>query len=113
MKIKAACRSCHQPFLLGRDGLCRACLIPGAPRARLRCQCGKRAKHVILVTVLNPEGAPRTIQLALCRSCLEIERQSEPLITSPRPAGPPNPVQIVVVDRLPQTDNPPKGRKLA
>ena len=113
MKIKPACVACKKPYLVGRDGLCRHCLDPGSKRGRLRCQCGKAAVRVILATVFNPEGAPRLIQLALCRGCLALERQMEAQSSPPPASDQPNPIRIVIVDRLPQTKNPPKGRRLA
>jgi len=63
--------------------------------------------------VLNPDGVPRSVQLALFRDCLELERDIEIL-----PAESPkidflNPIKILIVDRVPHADIPPKGRKIA
>ena len=68
---------------------------------------------MVIVTVLNPDGIPRSVQLALCRACLELERQLEI-----QPAKSPinvsvNPIKILAVDQVPRADNPPKGRKIA
>ena len=113
MKIKPVCSSCKRPFLVGKNCICQACLSPGTRYNRLRCYCGSLAVHVVIVTVLNPEGVPRSVQLALCWDCLELERQLEI-----QPAKPPkndslNAIKIVTVDRVPRADNPPKGRKIA
>lgn len=113
MKIKPVCRRCKKPFLVGKDGLCQACITPGSRPRKLYCYCGRLAKHVIFVTVLNPEGAPRTLQLALCPNCLALEEEweSEPPFSFENPTT--NPVKILVVDKVPPANAPPKGRKVA
>lgn len=113
MKIKPLCKQCHRLYLVGKDGVCQSCLKSGTRYNKPRCYCGKFAEKVVFVTVLNPEGIDRVIQLALCRSCLELEMQIEE-----RPARKPvdeirNEIKIIKVTAVPRADNPPKGRKIA
>ncbi|OGO27490.1 MAG: hypothetical protein A2Z16_17290 [Chloroflexi bacterium RBG_16_54_18] len=113
MKIKPVCSSCKRPFLVGEDGICQSCIKPGTRYNRLRCYCGSLAVHVVIVTVLNPDGVPRSVQLALCRDCLELERQLEFHPVKSPINDSPNPIKILIVERVPRADNPPKGRKIA
>jgi len=71
--FKAPCRSCHLPYLNGKDGLCLACLRGSNP-VGLRCACGEIAVTVLLDRVgLNGEYA---VEIPLCQQCLALELES-------------------------------------
>lgn len=71
--FKAPCRSCHLPYLNGKDGLCLACLRGSNP-VGLRCACGQIAVTVLLDRVgLNGEYA---VEIPLCEQCLALELES-------------------------------------
>ncbi len=71
--LKAPCRSCHLPYLNGKDGLCLACLRGSSP-VGLHCACGEIAVTVLLDRVgLNGEYA---VEIPLCEQCLALELES-------------------------------------
>lgn len=107
------CSRCHRLYLVGKDGVCQSCLKPGTRYKKPRCYCGKFAEHVIFVKVLNPEGIERVLQLALCRLCLELEREIEVRPIRQPVKDIPNAIKILTVTSIPHADNPPKGRKIA
>lgn len=113
MKIKAVCKSCRRLYLTGKNGLCQSCLKPGFRYKKPVCYCGKPAAQVVFVTVLNPEGVERSVQLALCMECLELESQSESRPGRPVLDTQPNPIHVVQVKSIPRADSPLKGRKIA
>ncbi len=113
MNIKPVCSSCKRLFLVGKNGVCQTCIKPGTRYKRPHCYCGSLAVHVVIVTVLNPDGVARSVQLALCRDCLELERDIEILPAESLKIGFLNPIKILIVDRVPRADIPPKGRKIA
>lgn len=98
---------------MGKNGVCQTCIKPGTRYKRLHCYCGNLAVHVVILTVLNPDGVARSVQLALCRDCLELERDIEILPAESLKIGFLNPIKILIVDRVPRADIPPKGRKIA
>ncbi|PWH12841.1 MAG: hypothetical protein DDG59_15230 [Anaerolineae bacterium] len=71
--LKAPCRSCHSPYLTGKDGICLACLRGSQPIG-LRCACGEAAVTVLLDQIgLNGEYA---VEIPLCAACLALELET-------------------------------------
>jgi hypothetical protein len=80
MEIKPAppCKHCGRIYVDGSLELCRECLLgrfdtasPPKPSS-LRCDCGRRAITVILISV--GEDGVYTMRLPLCERCLKIEQ---------------------------------------
>jgi hypothetical protein len=112
LKHKPNCSKCHKPYLRGGDQVCDACRR-GKPRRALRCLCRQRATLVILAAVYTPEGEQREIELALCQTCYQWEREmEEELKVRKPPFQGVNPVKVIEVTSLPRVKRPLKGRKL-
>ena len=77
------CQICGGLYVSGTETLCRECLTGRRmrsrrrPHSRLLCQCSKPAITVILVRVGLPEEGLSTERMALCRECLEIEKETQ------------------------------------
>lgn len=80
------CAHCGGIYLEGTGGVCTTCRRKArnsarkqaAPVKRKRrsptCQCGRKAVTVLSVRVGRMSDGFYTVRMALCRSCLELER---------------------------------------